>query len=129
MRPEQNPTEIDPDQHRILIRLNRKMTERTNRIRKLTPGRGRIYELDRIALELEAEADERETRHVRLGHALARCGCDSNRPQDLTCEAADGLRLDALYLRRLAWDLGELRDAVRPSTAARRASTVKGPRP
>ncbi len=118
MRPERRTAEI-------------RRIERLNRVRKLTPGRARTRELDRIALELEYEADTRERLHglgiLGTWMDLAwSCGCEY---LSGPCEAAAGLRLDALFLRRLAWDLGELRDAVRGETAARRASVSKGPRP
>ena len=61
-------------------------------------------------MELDAEADHR--------------GADT-----------EGLRRDVLYLRRLEWDLGELRDVVRGAPRKKALSRLdpanfpKGPRP
>lgn len=107
----------------------RKDRDSTNRVAKLVPGRGRIYELDRIAVELRVEADQRQETHdylVRTGSPVD-CGCEE--PVAGPCDVAAGLRVDAVFLERLAWDLGELRDEIRPRTVAARASIEKGPRP
>ena len=102
---------------RYLGRGNRKLTERLNRIRNITPGRRRIYELGDIAANLEIAADIEEETHGDP-------------------EYVANLRKWSLALERLEWDLGELRDASR--NGHRRISTElsrldpnhwKGPRP
>ena len=60
-------------------RLNRKLQSKINRYNKLIPGRSRVWELNRIAMELEAE----------------------------------GIADDALFIRRLEYDLVTLNDAKR----------------
>ncbi len=90
-----NVTEIET--FRKLAKRMRRLVEQLNRIRNLTPGRRRIWELDEIAMVLEMDADAFEV------------GEDGPANMEL---AAD-YRAKALYLRRLEWDLSELRDAVR----------------
>ena len=60
-------------------RENRKLQSKINRYNKLIPGRSRVWELNRIAMELEAE----------------------------------GIADDALFIRRLEYDLVTLNDAKR----------------
>jgi len=91
---------------RNLERANRKLQERINRINKLTPGLQRLYNLDRIANELEYEADRLEDRNE---------GYDP-----------EGLRRDALYLRRLEWDLHRLNETVK-DRVARNGGTPSDP--
>ena len=67
-----------------------------NRISNIMIGNQRIWELDRLAMELGVEA--------------ALVTDDTRR---------DGLLEDALFLRRLEWDLGELHVAVRGDTNRR----------
>ena len=43
-----------------MTKAERKLQDRLNRIAKLTPGKQRIYALDRIAEELRIEADVRD---------------------------------------------------------------------
>jgi len=71
----------------------RRLQDRVNRFRKHLPSAKRAYELDRIAAELDGEADRMEKQG------------DPN--QDHA-----GLRADALFLRRLRYDLVSLRLAV-----------------
>ena len=94
-----------------------KLQDRLNRIANLTPGKRRIYELDRIAEALQIEADVRD---------------EHDRPTD----EIDALLTDSLILSRLAWDLMELRDTVRGSPRLENAELSKfdpdnwrGPRP
>jgi len=70
---------------RCILRRNRKLQDRINRLVKLIPGRSRAWELIRLATELEAHADITE----RLG---------------LKGDPG-GLRSDALFLQRLEYDL------------------------
>ena len=100
-----------------MTKAERKLQDRLNRIKKLTPSRRRIYELDRIAEELHIEADVRD---------------EHDRPTD----EIDALLTDSLILSRLAWDLMELRDTVRGSPRREGAELSKfdpdnwrGPRP
>jgi len=95
-------------------KLERKQRDDLNRVAKLIPGSHRIWELSRIAVELEAEADMLE----------GRLGADP-----------DGLRNDALFLRRLEYDLVSMREAVgRPvrGSGSRKYDPTqwpRGPRP
>jgi len=75
-------------------KANRKLKDKINRVTKLVPGLQRIHELDRIAMELELEADEHP-------------------------EYEDALRNDALFIRRLQWDLYQLRKEVRGTRGGR----------
>ncbi len=102
---------------RTLERRNRKLQERLNRIANAMIGNARIWELDRLAMELEVEAD---------------------RLQDTECLVAvrkqvTNLRADALFIRRLEWDLGTLHVAVKGDTNRRGGrydqADWKGPRP
>lgn len=70
-----------------------KTQDRLNRVHKLLPGATRIWNLDRIAIELEAEAE---------------CLREENVPY----ADPEGLERDALYLRRLEYDLISLREAL-----------------
>ncbi len=119
-------TAVDPDVRvRTLERQNRKLQERLNRISNAMIGNQRIWVLDRLAMECEVEADRMQKRiealtimapeYAKLAHYI------------------DGLRVDALYLRRLEWDLGELHVAVKGDTNRRGGrydqAEFKGPRP
>lgn len=90
-----------------------KLQQRLNRISNLMVGNQRIWNLDRLAMELDVAAD------------MVDCG-------DIDGDA-DGLRRDAVFLRRLEYDLGELHVAVRGDTARRGGrydqSQWKGQRP
>jgi len=88
------PTGIEPERLiRAQNRQIRKKQDQLNRFTKLVPGSRRVWELDRIAMELEMEADDRETVGLRI--------------------EAEGLREDVLFLRRLQFDLHQLRNTVR----------------
>ena len=82
----------------ILERENRKLNDKLNRFRNLTPGRKRLYALGRIAAFTEADADMAVE--------------DPNERPIIDGEMA---RADALYLHRLQWDLEQLREVVYPS--------------
>ena len=95
-------------------KLERKLQCALNRISKLIPSVRRISELDRIAVEMDAEADresERIRRAVKYGASYE--VIDS-----------DGLRADALYLRRLEYDLTSMREA-KTSIAPKKEQTMK----
>ena len=79
-----------------LEKRNRKLTDRLNRFRNMTPGRKRLYALGRIAAMLEYEADE-DAKLAPLGSLVVE------------------MRADALYLHRLQWDFEQLREVVYPS--------------
>ncbi len=81
-----------------LERENRKLNDKLNRFRNLTPGHKRLYALGRIASMMEADAD-----------MMAE---DPNERPIIDGEAA---RADALYLHRLQWDFEQLREVVYPS--------------
>ena len=91
---------FDEQERRIreLEKQNRKLTDRLNRFRKLTPGRQRLYALGRIAVFMEADAD-----------------MASEDPNERFVIDGGAARKDALYLHRLQWDLEQLLDVVRPS--------------
>lgn len=80
----------DISENRHLSKAQRQLTERFNRIAELTPGTGRCWRLAGIAQVTRFEA--------------------ADAPNDETRAA---LESDALFLERLAWDLVELRNAVR----------------
>ena len=86
-------------------KLERQQRDELNRFRKLTVGQDRIWTLQRIATFAEADADLEKRRDVEaLGVSFR-----------FDAEAA---KSDALFLRRLAWDLEAQHDAVhgrRPS--------------
>ena len=79
-----------------LERENRKLNDKLNRFRNLTPGRKRLYALGRIAAMMEYEADE-DAKLAPLGSLVVE------------------MRADALYLHRLQWDFEQLREVVYPS--------------
>ena len=95
-----------------LERENRKLNDKLNRFRNLTPGRKRLYALGRIAATLEYEADEIEKRIA--GREVDQGGLAEavNRIDRLYVGAN---RQDALYLHRLQWDFEQLREVVYPS--------------
>ena len=70
-------------------KTERKLRDRVHRIAKLMPGRHRIYSLERITSFLEADID--------LG----------------SVEDTEGAREDVLFLKRLAYDLHEIRNSIK----------------
>ena len=78
-------------------KLERKLRDTLNRITKLIPSVKRISELDRIAVELEAEAEKMRE-------------YEQHNPSGST-GYPDGLDADALTLRRLEFDLTSMREA------------------
>lgn len=77
---------------KYISKKNRKLQERLNRIANLTPGKRRIWDLSGVADTLEIDVE---------------IAIDSKEP-----EAAKQLKAQALFTRRFAWDMGELRIAV-----------------
>lgn len=71
----------------------RKLQDQLNRYNNIIPGTQRIWNLDRIAMELEAEAE-------RL------------RDEGVPHSDPEGLERDALFIRRLEYDLITLREAM-----------------
>jgi hypothetical protein len=85
---------------------NRKLRDRYNFLAKRLPGKGRIYELDRLADELEMEADFRSEQVI-----IERD--DENKISLEMSVDTSRMRDDATFLRRLAYDLAEMRDFAR----------------
>ncbi len=94
-------------QAKSVRRQEQKLQQRLNRISNVMIGNQRIWELDRLAMELEAEAHEIES------------AFDSTDMNEIRLAQVAQCRADALFLRRLEWDLGELHVAVRGDTARR----------
>lgn len=92
-----NPTpDIELDPQIIIRRLekhNRKLVERINRISNLCIGNQRIYRIDEVVVTLETDSE------------LAR--------EDGETEVALHLSDLALFMERIAYDLGDLRLAIR----------------
>ena len=86
-------------------KLERKLRDALNRIFKLIPSVRRISELDRIAVELEAEATQLESTWVPYS-------------------SPEGLRADALYLKRLEYDLTSMREA-KAALAPKKETTMR----
>ncbi len=95
-----------------LERENRKLNDRLNRFRNLTPGRKRLHALGRIAVTLEYEADEIEKKMALREVDQGGLADAVNRIERLYVGAN---RQDALYLHRLQWDLEQMREVVYPS--------------
>ena len=94
---------------RHLEKQNRKLNDKLNRFRNLTPGRKRLHTLGRLGAALEYKAGEllldREHRFDESSEAVLA----------FRTIAVDALRADALYLHRLQWDFERLREVVYPS--------------
>ncbi len=75
---------------KFLIKRLRGLTERLARVRKLVPGRQRIYKLNELSAMLYYDAGEESDEQY-----------------------AKKLNDYALYVERLQWDLMKLRDVVR----------------
>jgi hypothetical protein len=86
-----------------LEKQNRKLNDRLNRYRNVTPGRKRLISLGRIAAHLEYEADEMYGANEPTFE-----GYDAMNAKRI----ADSIRADALFLRRLEWDFEQLIDVV-----------------
>ncbi len=118
---------------RTLERENRKLQERLNRISNVMIGNARIWQLDRLAMELKVEAD-------LIDQAIVDNLASENEDDIWTSDEraakynqAVELRADALFLERIEYDLGEMHTAVRGDTNRRDGrydqSQWKGPRP
>lgn len=94
----------------------RKLQDKLNRYNKLIPGTDRLYNADRIIMEMHAEADRLREEAVY--------GSDP-----------DGLDRDALWLERLIYDLVTLREAMGREVRGTKnrkydpAQWPRGPRP
>jgi len=118
-----------------LAKQNQKLQQQLNRITNLMIGNTRIWALDRLAMEMEVEAELIVEKHDFKKHPLT--GSDVIDPDKVerveAIERFNQLMVDALFLRRLEWDLGELREAVRGDTPRRTGrygtDNWKGPRP
>ena len=99
-------------QVRNLEKQNRKLNDKLNRFRNLTPGRKRLYSLGRIAAAMEYEADELALDRERV---LARNVESAGGVSQIRNIAIYALNADALYLHRLQWDFEQLREVVYPS--------------
>ena len=100
-----NPVPPPNPKGRGTTRLERRQRDDLNRYRKLTIGQDRIWTLQRIAMFAEADADIEKRRDVEALGVTFRFD-------------VEGAKSDALFLRRLAWDLEAQHDAVhgrRPS--------------
>lgn len=89
----------------MTTKQERRARDQANRIKKLTVGQDRIWRLQRIASFTEADADL--AKHTGIYDV-------------------EGGRADALFLRRLAWDLEAMHDAVH---GRRPSLDPQGPRP
>ena len=97
-----------------LAKQNQKLQQRLNRITNLMIGNERIWAFDRLAMELEVEAE--------LIYDDWTLGAEITEGEVSRLEALDRysqFKADALFLRRLEWDLGELHVAVKGDTARR----------
>ncbi len=72
-------------------KLERKQRDELNRIAKLVPGLKRVYDLENIVVKLEADID-----YIPF----------------VAEEAKESYTADVLFLKRLAWDLHEMRRAL-----------------
>ncbi len=109
----QRAQDVFTEHERIIANLekqNRKLNDKLNRFRNLTPGRKRLYALGRIAAALEYEADE-----VSEKIASRKPTVTNNAVGRIEQLYATALRTDALYLHRLQWDFEQLREVVYPS--------------
>ena len=118
-----NLTVTDQAVHvRTLERRNQKLQERLNRISNAMVGNQRIWQLDRFAMECEVEADLLEK---EIADDLAMSGTKddgkmmSSDDRFTAYVRIEQARSDALFIRRLEWDLGELHVAVRGDTNRR----------
>lgn len=97
---------------KALRKQNQKLQQQLNRINNLMIGNQRIWELDRLAMECEVEAQL-----VHDEYSLDEYGTGPDR--SLAIDRYTKLTNDALFLRRLEWDLGELHVAVKGDTNRR----------
>jgi hypothetical protein len=110
------------DENKRLKKQNLKLQQQLNRIDNLMIGNERIWELDRLAMELEVNTALLDTDlAVDAMNALKHPDKDHMRSDQRARKQAyaDQMREDTLFLRRLEWDLGELHVAVRGDTARR----------
>ena len=96
-----------------VTKLERRQRDDLNRFRKLAIGQDRIWTLQRIATFAEADADLQKRQDVEALGVTFRFD-------------AEEAKADALFLRRLAWDLEAMHDAMH---ARRLPLDPQGPRP
>jgi hypothetical protein len=114
--------------NRFLAKKNRKLQERLNRIDNVMIGNTRIWELDRLAMEQDVEAD---VLSAKWGFDV---GVTAITEQGRAAQTrVDAYRADALFIRRFEWDLGQLHVAVKGGTDRKGGkydpANWKGPRP
>ncbi len=118
---------------RTLERENRKLQERLNRISNVMIGNARIWQLDRLAMELKVEADLIDQASVDNLASENEDDIWTSDERAAKFSQSVELRVDALFLERIEYDLGELHVAVRGDTNRRGGrydqSQWKGPRP
>ncbi len=108
---ERNLWRLDADRRLVQVestKLERKLRDALNRILKLVPSMHRLQVLDRIAMELDAEAEVMEKQAA------------GREPTGIP----EGLRADALFLRRLEYDLTSMRE-VKASVKPKKKSTMR----
>lgn len=113
--------DLTNEKMRGLERRNRKLEERLNRISNAMIGNARIWQLDRLAMDCDVGAQEIED------------AFDATDMNPIRLEQVRLFRADALFLRRLEFDLGVLHVAVNGDTNRRGGrydrDNWKGPRP
>jgi hypothetical protein len=105
--------EVLAEQETLIATLekeNRKLNDKLNRFRNMTPGRKRLHTLGRVGAVLELEGDE-----IRLKAEARDDDPASQTIAKIEMLYADANAEDALYLHRLQWDLEQLREVVYPS--------------
>ena len=111
------------DEVKQLKKQNMKLQQQLNRITNLMIGNERIWVLDRLAMELEVEADLLSEKPIGVATSSAGPGetvqMVTSLPSLIGYERINQFKADALFLRRLEWDLGELHVAVKGDTARR----------
>lgn len=101
---------------RHLTRKANRLEQQANRVKNLVPGRGRIHMLDQVVMLFDIEADILES---ELADDLELAGTEledkmmSSDERAVIFEQVKQSRALSLSVKRLEWDLGKLRDAVR----------------
>ena len=97
---------------RTLERQNRKLQERINRIKNTMIGNTRIWVLDRLAMECETEADLIDQSCVENLASQNEDDIWFSDERAAKYEQAQQHRADALFLRRLKYDLRNQHTAI-----------------
>ena len=106
---ERNLWRLDADRRLVQVestKLERKLRDALNRILKLVPSMHRLQVLDRIAMELDAEAE------VLNELSISAHG------------DGEGMHADALFLRRFEYDMTSMRE-VKASVKPKKKSTMR----